>query len=888
VSPSQPSPAGATTLSMRGVVRRVRLFDVLDRAVSGRVTVVSAPPGSGKSLLLRSWIDHRDFAQRVAWISVDRGERDAQRFWSSVLSQLGGAVSADEVIEQLTPSPEFDGGAVVERLVSDLDLLDERVVLVIDDLHELSSADALAQLELLLGRMPGALHVVLTTRRDPQLGLHRLRLAGELTEIRAADLRFTLQEARELLDTAGIGLTDDSLAILHRRTEGWVAGLRLAAISLAGHPEPERFVAEFSGSERTVAGYLLAEMLDRQPEDVRKLLLDTSVLEQVSGPLADVLTGGSGSERILHALEEENAFVVSLDAGRSWFRYHHLFADLLRLELRRTSGDRVMELHRAAAGWYAEHGHVLDAIRHAQAARDWPWAASLLADHVFSLILNGQGATIHALLAAFPAGALPADAELAPVFAVDQLTRGSLEEAAAYLDLAEQRAATVPEERRHRFERMLSNGRLSLARRLGDFAGALDQARALPPLEAQAPADIGLWNDLQGVALMNLGIVELWSGRVEDAEAHLEQGAELARRTARPYIEMGCLAHLGSAAYFRSFALARQRCEEAITLADAHGWGTEAFVVVALVALGGIEVWAGRWDDGEHWLARAAQALRPEAEPATTLAFHMAKGLLHAGRDQHEQALHEFRAADQRRALFTSPQLLTAPLRALLLQTQARLGEAAAARAALAEMAEEDHRWGEPRLGLAAVELADGNAQASADALAPVLDGSAPVTHVCSLVQAVLLDAIARDQLGDVRSAESGIERALDLAEPDGLVLPFALTGAGDLLERHSRHRTAHATLLADILDVLAGSSPPRHSELAPVLDELSHGELRVLRYLPSNLSAPEIGAELYVSLNTVKTHMRHIYAKLGVHHRGGAVERARQLRLLAPSAQRR
>ena len=235
---------------------------------------------------------------------------------------------------------------------------------------------------------------MLATRRDPQLGLHRLRLAGELTEVRASDLRFTLDETRELLAASGIALSDEAIAMLHARTEGWAAGLRLAALSLVGHPDPERFVAEFSGSERTVADYLLAEVLEHQPEDVRRLLLRTSILERVNGALADVLAGTTGSERILLELEQANAFVVSVDAEHSWFRYHELFADLLRLELRRTDPSAVAGLHRAAAAWLEEHGYMVEAVRHAQAAEDWPHAARLVADHSFSLSLDGQEATM--------------------------------------------------------------------------------------------------------------------------------------------------------------------------------------------------------------------------------------------------------------------------------------------------------------------------------------------------------------------------------------------------------------------------------------------------------------------------------------------------------------
>ena len=335
----------------------------------------------------------------------------------------------------LTAAPDLDGWTVVERLLEDLASLEDRVWLVIDDLHELRSAEALRQLELLIMRAPAALRFVLVTRHDLRLGLHRLRLAGELTEIRTADLRFSRAEARALLDAAGAPMSDSALALLYDRTEGWAAGLRLAALSLAGHPDPERFAAEFGGSERTVAEYLLAEVLERQNDEARRLLLRTSILERVNGELADLLTGGSGGERVLQQLEEAGAFVVSLDARRSWFRYHQLFADLLQLELRGSAPAELPALHEAAAGWYAEHGYPVEAVRHAQAARNWDLAARLLSDHWVGLGLAGLGGTAHELLARFPAGVIAADAELAARVAGDQLARGSLEEAERYLAL---------------------------------------------------------------------------------------------------------------------------------------------------------------------------------------------------------------------------------------------------------------------------------------------------------------------------------------------------------------------------------------------------------------------------------------------------------------------
>src|SRR6185312_8561549 len=330
---------GAARPGLGGVVPRPGLSGRL--GASARVTVLSAPPGSGKTVLLRSWMAEPGRAGRVAWVAVGRGERDPQRFWLSVLGALRGTSAGSGLVRELTAAPGLDGWTVVERLLKDLAPLADRLWLVIDDVHELGSAEALAQLELLVMRAPPELRFVLATRHDLRLGLHRLRLEGELAEIRADDLRFSLAEAGELLAAAGVALPGPALAMLHARAEGWAAGLRLAALSLAGHEDPERFAAEFSGSERTVAEYLLAEVLERQPDEVRRLLLRTSVLERVSGPLADALTGGSGGEQILQELEQANAFVVSLDVARSWFRYHHLFADLLQLELRRTAPGEV-------------------------------------------------------------------------------------------------------------------------------------------------------------------------------------------------------------------------------------------------------------------------------------------------------------------------------------------------------------------------------------------------------------------------------------------------------------------------------------------------------------------------------------------------------------------
>ena len=375
----------------RGLLDREDLLQLLDRAVTKRVTVISAPPGSGKTSLLRAWADRSTDLRRVAFVSVDRDQQDAQRFWCAVLDAIRSpARSIDPETQPARPLRSTAtrwSTAVLSELAEHV----EPVVLIIDDLHELRSADALTQLEHLLAILPSSARVVLSSRRDPPIRLHQLRLADEVAEIRAGDLRFTERETRELLAASGISLSDAGAAALHQRTEGWAAGLRLAVISLSGHPDPERFVAEFSGTDRAIGEYLMAEMLERQPSEVQSMLLRTSLVDRMNGELADLLAGRSGSEQMLLELEDANAFVVSLDAQRTWFRYHQLLADFLRLELRRTLADEVPDLHRRAARWFADHGDVVEAVRHTLAAGDWPDAARLVADHSFRLDARRAG-----------------------------------------------------------------------------------------------------------------------------------------------------------------------------------------------------------------------------------------------------------------------------------------------------------------------------------------------------------------------------------------------------------------------------------------------------------------------------------------------------------------
>jgi LuxR family maltose regulon positive regulatory protein len=872
-------------------VARQRLFALLDDGTQGPMTLLAAPAGYGKTLLLTAWATGGSAGGSgppgpVAWVRVGPGDHHPRRFWAHVLAALDGAgvVRADGLLAGLNPHLEI-GDGFLRAFVGGLSELDGPVVLILDDLHEATGQAVTGQLRFLLRHAPPQLRLVVATRADPPLALHRLRVAGQLSEIREAELAFTLEETRRLLEDHGVVLSAGELETLRRRTEGWAAGLRLAALSLRAHPRPERFVADLAGDDRAIAGYLVEEVLAAQPPELRAFLLRTSVAERLCGDLADALTGGSDGARVLARLEREHVFTSATGPNRTWYRYHPLFAELLRAELRYEHATELPDLHRRAATWHAGNGQPVPAVRHALAAGDLDQAAALLAASWAPMLVQGQAAVLRELVSRLPGDRVRATPELAVVAALSRLALGELEEADAWLGLA---AATEPRFARKPSE-ALHLARLYRARLVGDAADAGPAARVLlarageAGVEGTAGAD-----DHRTLALALLGAAQLWSGWLEDAAANLELARADAGRRGHEVVALAATAHLAlleavEGRLGRAGELGRLATEQA-RLVD---WSASSQLACADLALA---VCAYHRDDLVTAVAAldrataAAAGDRPVLLATAILAGWLAAG---AGAGAARAALARLDAAE----LATRgrpPRLLRAAARAARAKLLAAAGDEEAASAALGP-------GDEPRPPVEAVvsarlQLAGGDPAAAARTLAPLLAGGPGPTapELPLAIEAHLLDALAGQELADRAAAVRSLRSALDLAAPEGYRRVFVEGGmpVRVLLTDHLHWDGTHHQMVASLLERLravAGADQPggRPAVPAPLVVPLSEREQVVLRYLSSRLSAGEIADELYVSLNTVKTHIKSIYRKLDTNRRWDAVKRARQLQLL-------
>jgi LuxR family maltose regulon positive regulatory protein len=861
-------------------VSRPRLLRLLEAGTRGPLTVLAAPPGAGKTVLLASWITGGHPPGPVAWVTVDRGDDDPTRFWAHVVVALrsSGAVPPNGPLAGLGPPPPDAVEGFLAMLVNGLAELPGPVVLVLDDLHEATGPAVAAGLRFLLRHAPPQLRLVLATRADPPLPLHRLLLAGQLTEVRAADLAFTRAEAGELLAGVGVDLPAAELERLWTRTEGWVAGLRLAALSLRDHPDPGRFVAEFAGDDHAVGGYLVEEVLARQPSEVQEFLLRTCVTDRLCGGLADALTGRRDGERMLALLEHDHAFTTGLGAGRSWYRYHPLFAELLRAELHHRWPEDVAELRRRAAAWLAADGLVEEAVDHALAGRDPDAAAALLAAHGLAILLDGRAETLRRLLGRLPVRKVRADPELALVAGATRLALGQLEEADAWLMLADGDSASG------------SMAGLLRARLHGDVDGIGEAGRRLLAPPEAGPGDEAAATDRRALALSMVGAAELWSARLDDSAAHLEEARALAGDGGREYLALhatGCLALLE--AFRGRLARASRLGREAADLAGRRGWSANAPAAAGELALAWV-AWCG--DDlagASAAVARAARAARAGSDRLVALAVVLADARLAAcgAREDAVDGLARLRAALADPIGWRLPRLVAGATRAAEARLLLATGDQAGA-AGLLEGGDAAERPLVERVLLGRLRLAGGDPAAAAAALAPLDGGQGPAPQPATAIEAWLLDAVAQRRLADHAAAAGSLERALALAAPEGYPRLFVEGGAPvrALLADHLHHGTAHRQLAEALLERLlsqpTGPAAADGGELpAPMVESLSEREHVVLRYLPSMLSAGEIAAELYVSVNTVKTHIKSIYRKLDANRRWDAVRRARQLNLL-------
>jgi LuxR family transcriptional regulator, maltose regulon positive regulatory protein len=865
------------------VVSRPRLLALLDDGAQQLLTLVSAPAGAGKTTLLAAWSSEGRRPGPAAWVSLDSGDNQPARFWAYALAALcgSGAVPANSALRSLAPRPGSET-TFLPLLVRGLAELPTPVVLILDDVQELTDARVLQELEFLLRHAPPQLRLVLATRVDPPLPLQRLRISGQLAQLRAADLAFTTAEVADLL--AGCDhqprLSEDDLALLQARTEGWAAGVRLAALSLQDQPDPHRFVTEFAGDDQSIADYLVGEVLDRQPEELRSFLLRTCIVEELDGDLADALTGGHNGEWTLARLARANAFVQALGSRGRSYRYHQLFAGLLRCELRRKAPGQVAELHRRAAHWYAARGLVIDAIEQALAAGDGRDAADMMVENGLSLILRGEAATLENLAGRLPAELVQSDPELALLAASDRIMSADHETASTHLRLALQREGLLHQDRRGRFVVLLAVLRSAVAWPVGDVNEVL--AAGHEALAVQAPAGAcGGDGDGRAVTLSNLGAAELWAGDLDAAEVHLRDGQAVALRAGLGSLQLSCTSQLAVLHVMRgALGQALRLGTNAVELATQHGRSSSVQAAGGHLALAWVHYQRDDLVEAGRHLDQATASSEVDLHPVR-LAVAIPQARLQRARGDMAGALATLASARRSLTGWRPP----ARLWRWLILTEAELHSAGGSSQLARELLETlDQRVpldaGEAAV-LARMQLAEEDPTGAAATLASCLDGAAPSDRMAP-VEAWLVDALASDLLADRDRAAASLERALTLAEREGFRRSFLDAGAParSLLARY-RHRVPSCWSYLDELLQASAESAPMATSPPVLIEQLTERERTVLRYLPSLMTYEEIASDLYVSVNTVKSHVYGVFRKLGVSGRRQAVRSARELRLL-------
>ena len=864
----------------RTLVARPRLRDLATRNRPRALTLVSAPAGFGKSTLVADWYgdDHT-----TAWLSLDASDNDPERFWTYVIAALATVTSdlsaeADALLHR--PGAPLEN--VVATLINDLETASQDIVLVLDDYHVINAPEIHQSITFLLEHLPPQISLVIATRADPPLPLASLRAGGDLLEVRAADLRFTASEAAEYLnDAMDLTLTQPDVDVLEARTEGWIAALQLAALSMQGRSDPGSFIDEFAGDDRFILDYLADEVLDRQPARIRDFLLDTSLVSRLTGPLCAAMTGQKDAKVILEELDRSNLFVIALDDRRTWYRYHHLFGDVVRARLLDERPERVPELHRRASDWYADNGEPTEAIVHALAAHDHEGAAKLIELNARAMQQARQESQLRTWLEALPTDLYIDRPVLAMALVGARMATGNTDDLDPLLEVIDSWLVRTDSPivfdhvAYRRLPAMVAIHRAGLALLAADTAGTIEHAQRVQDLvDADDHLQRGAAAALLGLAHWNRGELDDARDRYIESIADFETGDYIAD-------VMGC-----------SLALADIQITQG-RLHDAHRTFESALrhttanpgVRGAADMHAGLGVLAIERND----LETAADHLRASAElgehmglPQHPYRWRVATARLHEAHGNLDQALEMLTEAEAHYNTDYSPNVR--PVSAQKARIEVKLGDVGAgerwvgahelsANDAVTYVREFEH------VTLAAVLLARGSARAveQATGLLERLLAAADIGHRRgSSIEILVLLALGRQAAGAQASATAALREALNRAELEGHVQ--SILGVAPAVAGLLRSLGASEPYAARILGT-ARSTHTRHTRVGDP-DQLSERELDVLRLLRSDLSGPDVARELHVSLNTLRTHTKHIYTKLGATNRREAVTRAAELGL--------
>ncbi len=893
----------------RGLVARPRLSERLGHWTESKLTLISAPAGFGKTTLLAEWLAAVPAdRESVAWVALDAGDTEPAVFWTYLITALETVVPGvgASALAGLQGPQSAPIDAVLTTLLNELNTVTRDIVLVLDDYHEVDVPDIQAGMAFLLDHLPPRVHLVITTRADPALPLARLRARGELVEIRAADLRFTLSEADAYFDgVLGLGLAPQDVAALEGRTEGWIAALQLAGLSMQGRDDVAGFIAGFAGDDRYIVDYLVEEVLRRQPDEIRGFLLDTSILARFTGQLCDAVTGQHGSKATLAELDRANLFLVPLDDRRQWYRYHHLFAEVLRARLLDERPARVPDLHRRACEWHEREGDRYEAIRHAMAAGEMERAADLVELAVPLTSQRRQEATLRQWLEALPDEVLRRRPVLSNAYAGSLLVRGEVEGVEERLRDAERwlgptgtsvdgpgAMAVVDQAAFRRLPSSIAVHRAGQARILGDVTGTIAHARRVLELVGEDDhLERGGGVALLALAYWTIGDLEAASGSYPAAMASLEKAGHLSDAIgcglalADIRLAQGRL-HEALRIYERGLALANQADGSVIRgAADMH-------VGISMVLLERNDL-----DGASQQLLAAHELGEDNGLPQNRYRRRVALAAIRRAEGDLDAAVGLLAEAERVYAGDFSPDVRpVAALKARAWIAQGRLPEAW-------DWARERGLSADDELGyvhefehatLARLLLAQGTRDRTdrlvddaIDLLGRLLEAAEQGGRNGSAIEILVAQALARHARGDIAGALGSLVRAATLAEPEGFVRVFIDEGPpmAALLKLAGKQSGAPGylrRLLADIAST-PGQGPVRQSLIEP----LSERELEVLLLLESDLDGPDMARELTVSLATVRTHTRNIYAKLGVNSRRAAVRRAAELGLLSRARDR-